>query len=515
MLIFFHSTYHDLHQILAGDLEGHSPEEVAKYVRQRHPRLRNCVDPFGTPSNASRSKVESGSLVLEGGIKTQVPNESREVVWSISRMLGLDEVDAFILWKVFLRNRGLPSDVDTPTDEEILDHFIPFYFEERLSILRCIIPLLRSKNDPQSPIHGLAKDLTKIIPKPRDFASTFAKQYLRRTKQPLPESVMRDPRSAARYAKQSVKEQLVMLEVLFWTVFECALHDGSLTEEIFKVAYDTNLGVIQENASLLLDEEGVQLLKNMEGLWTLILVELLQIDQLLSLTPADSTADSSLLVSFPEYLTRTQDLVLSNVTPRHGCILLAWACVLAHLSDLDVHERPTYEPITSVAYDRFRQLSAYILQPEFRLFQNMQNTLMTSPLFVTAAALASGSPITYPNSVEFRFIYKSVCLTVHVLLETSLFYQVLLWVSHNSCKWSLSPTLRDLLKYGSHFLGLGKTQLPLAYVATIGATIGRYSLPDESSSMLHGRGFLSTSGRSCVSFAPPPAQAPSMQVSLQ
>jgi nuclear pore complex protein Nup188 len=394
---------------LAGDLEGHSREDVAKYVHQRSSRLSNCVDPFGTPSSASRSKVESGTIVVDGGIKTQVPSESREVIWSISRMLGLDEVDAFILWKVFLRNRGLPSDVDTPTDEEILDHFIPFYFEERLSILRCIIPLLRANNDIEAPIHDLAKEIfTKIIPKPRDFVSKFAKQYLRRTKQALPESVMRDPRSASRYAKQSVKEQLVMLEVLFWTVTECSLHDGSLTEEIFKVGYEANLGVIQENANLLLDEEGVQLLKDMEGLWTLILVELLQIDQLLSLDPIESTADSSLLVSFPEYLTRTQDIIFSNVTPRHGCILLAWACVLAQLSDLDINERPTFEPITSVAYDRFRQISAHILQPDFMLFRNMRTTLTTSSLFVTAAALATGSPITYPNSVDFRFIYKCV-----------------------------------------------------------------------------------------------------------
>lgn len=442
---------------MAGDLEGHSLEEVAKYVRQRHSKLSNCVDPFGTPSSASRSKVESGSIVLENGVETQVPSESREVVWSISRMLGLDEVDAFILWKIFLRNRGLPSDVDTPTDEEILDHFIPFYFEERLSILRCIIPLLRAHNDPHSVIYNIAKDnFSRIIPKPRDFVSTFAKQYLRRTKQPLPESVLRDPRSASRYAKQSVKEQLVMLEVLFWAVSECALHDGSLTEEIFKVGYDTNLGVIQENANLLLDEEGVQLLKDMEGLWTLTLVELLQIDQLLSRDPVETTADSSLLISFPEYLTRTQDLILSSVTPRHGCVLLAWACVLAHLSDLDVHERPTYMPITSVAYDRFRQISAHILQPEFGLFQNMQNTLLTSPLFVTAAALETGSPLTYPNSIDFRFIYKSVWFACIMNSETSSFPLALIMGLTQLVQVEFIPDFNGLVEVWISLFGTGE-----------------------------------------------------------
>lgn len=407
--LHFFRTYQTLHQILAGDFEGHSLDEVAKYVRQRNSRLKDCVDPFGTPSPASRSKVDSGSITLESGVKVQVPAESREVVWSISRILGLDEIDAFVLWKTFLRNRGLPSTVDTPTDEEILDHFIPFYFEERLSILRCIIPLLRAHDDPQSSIYELSKDnLTRIMPKPRQFALTFTTQYLRRTKQSLPESIMRDPRTASRYAKQSVKEQLVMLEVLFWIVSEFNLHDGPFSQEVFKAGYETDLGTHQENSSLLLDQEGVQLLRDMENLWTLVLVELLQVDHLLTRDPTETTADTTLIIASPEHLMSIQDLVHSSATPRYGCILLAWACVLAHLADFDPKERRDYENISPAAQERFRQISTYILQPDFNFFQHINATLTTSPLFVTSAALSTGSPITYPNTAEFRFIYKSV-----------------------------------------------------------------------------------------------------------
>ena len=86
-----------LSQILTGDFEGHSFEEVGEYMGQCSSRLCNCIDAFQAPSCASRSKVKSGAIVLEGGLKVQVPVESREVVWSISHMLGLDEVDTFIL----------------------------------------------------------------------------------------------------------------------------------------------------------------------------------------------------------------------------------------------------------------------------------------------------------------------------------------------------------------------------------------------------------------------------------
>jgi len=329
-------------------------------------------------------------------------------------MLGLDEVDTFVLWKTFLRNRGLPSTIETPTDEDIVAHFTPFYFEERLSLLRCMMALLQAREDTENPIHSVAKDnLERIMPKPRDFASSILKQYQRRTKQPLPDPIMRDPRNASRYAKQSVREQAAMLELLFWTLSECGLHDGSLTEESYKIAYETSLGSLQQNGSLLLDEEGVQILRDMENMWTLILVELLQIDQLLLRGCSETTADATLLVSFPEYVTRIQDIILSDVSSRHGCVLLAWSCLLAHLSDLDIATHPAFEPIVSGAAERFRQISAYILQPEFGLFQTMQSVLTTSPLFVTSAAISTGSPITYPNSAVYRFVYKSMSIFLY------------------------------------------------------------------------------------------------------
>ncbi|KIJ57226.1 hypothetical protein M422DRAFT_219126 [Sphaerobolus stellatus SS14] len=411
--------FHTLHQILAGDLEGHKLEDIATYVKLRINNLGSCVDPYGPSSAASRKKVESGTITLDGGATVSVPKESRDAVWAISRMLHLDEVDAFILWKTFLRNRGLPSTIDTPTDEDILAHFIPFYFEERLSLLRCMMALLQAKDDLDNDIHSVAKEnIDKIISKPRDFASSIGKQYLRRSKQPLPEAIMKDPRNASRYAKQSVREQAIMLELLFWTLSECGLHDGSLTEEIYKIAYESNLGADQQNGSLLLDEEGVQIVRDMETLWTLVLVELLQIDQLLVKDNAETTKDSTLLVAFPEYITKTQDLIFTNATSRHGCVLLAWACLLAHLSDMDPAENSAYEAIIATAGERFRQISTHILQPEFRLFQNMQSTLTSSSLFVTSAAISSGSPITYPNSGAYRFVYKTLLMGLSQLVQT-------------------------------------------------------------------------------------------------
>lgn len=161
------------------------------------------------------------------------------------------------------------------------------------------------------------------MPKPRVLAADLAKQFLLKTTEALPQNIKENPRSTPKYIKRNVRQQFVLLEVLYWTLLEHTLFDGSLTEEIYSIAYKSDLGNAQLHSNMLLDEESVQLLKDMEALWSMILVELVQTQQLLIRSPEDTTSDSSLLVSLPEHLTRTLNIVYWNVTPRYGCILLA------------------------------------------------------------------------------------------------------------------------------------------------------------------------------------------------
>lgn len=405
LFLLFRRTYTVLYQILAGDIEGHQPEDVARYVKARQSKFTNCMNPFGRANKESRAKVESGLLAVDGNVKVQVPAEVCPIIWKISNALDVDEQETFILWKSFLRNRGLVS-ADLPSDEEIVVHFSDYYYEEKLSVLRCIIPLLRSKSDPTAPFHAIAKQTLSEMPKPRVLATDLAKQFLLKTTEALPQNIKENPRNTPKYIKRNVRQQFVLLEVLYWTLLEYTLFDGSLTEEIYSIAYKSDLGNAQLHSNMLLDEESLQLLKDMETLWAMILVELVQTPQLLIRSPEDTTSDSALLVSLPEYLTSTLNIVYSNVTPRYGCILLAWSAVLFHLSQVDISERPAYEEISSQASEKHHQLLAYILQLEFNLFRNMRTTLLTSPLFVPSAVLTLNSPVTKSNAVDFRFTYK-------------------------------------------------------------------------------------------------------------
>jgi nuclear pore complex protein Nup188 len=103
-------------------------------------------------------------------------------------------------------------------------------------------------------------------------------EYLRKTKEKLPEKLNEDPKAATLWVKQTLKEQLVLLEVLFWTMWGYVPCSGPLLESIFSAAYNSDLGSSQTNYTLLLDEESVQLTQDCVAIWILITVEVLELE---------------------------------------------------------------------------------------------------------------------------------------------------------------------------------------------------------------------------------------------
>ncbi|KAF5382514.1 hypothetical protein D9615_003085 [Tricholomella constricta] len=90
---------------------------------------------------------------------------------------------------------------------------IPF----RLSCAHTTIPRLDNSTDP---IYTIAtKFLPKLIPNGPAFAQSLLEEYVRKAVEELPDSMSSQPKIALRWAKQNVREQLVILEVLFWTMW--------------------------------------------------------------------------------------------------------------------------------------------------------------------------------------------------------------------------------------------------------------------------------------------------------
>ncbi|KAI0650892.1 nucleoporin subcomplex protein binding to Pom34-domain-containing protein [Trametes meyenii] len=435
-------TYQALHQNLSGHLEGTTLEQLADIIKPRVEQLRNIAEPFGRPSDASKKRVDSGSVTLADGVVLRVEDADKEVVFTISKKLDIDQVQALVLLRSFLYNEGLPEGVNTDSAsmaDELVAAITPFYYSERLYVLRTLTPLFRADQNSSDVVHEVASEfLPKIIPDGGAFADTIIAEYLRKTYASIPESTQTDPRQAAGWAKQNAKEQLVMLEVLFWTMWSYASCTGPLVARIYEAAYETHLGSRQQNSTFLLDEESTQVLQDCAALWILISVEVLELERAGGhggIEISTSPADKDIYWASPDSLKKIHHTVISQGNSNFACTYVAWTFVLSRISQtaLELKEIPnSYKgffdsliPQDDGGYAKdgiraFELMGKVGLNPEAGLFRLMLTLLTTSPLFVTSVAWRAGSSVTDPNAVAYRSVLKGLLIAVVELVPVEL-----------------------------------------------------------------------------------------------
>ena len=392
-------------------------------------QFSNVSKPFGKPNDASKKKIDSGLVKLRDGVTIRVEDADKEFVFAISKRFDIDEVEALVLLRSFLYNEGLPDNTadagSTTIVEELLDAITPFFYSERLYALRVLIPLFRANAGGAEPVSDVAANvLPEIIPNGKTFATGLITEYVHKIRASLPPFLDSDSKKAVQWAKQNVKEQLVILEVLFWTMWDYASCDGPLVARIYEVAYETNLGSAQENSTLLLDDEGSQLQQDSAALWILITIEVLELERVAEPAGIEVSVDpedKDIYWSSPESLHKIHDIVTSHPDGQFACQYFAWAFVLSRLVEVctSLKELPTpyshfFETIVPPldrSYSRERDpahvlMSRAALSPEAGLFHLMLTLLTNSPVFVTSIAWRTGSSITDPNAVAYRSVLK-------------------------------------------------------------------------------------------------------------
>ncbi|KAJ6601217.1 nucleoporin subcomplex protein binding to Pom34-domain-containing protein [Mycena vulgaris] len=429
-------SYSQLHAILSGQQEGTTVDQIIEHVTPRLDQLRNISQPFGKPSDASRKKIDGGAAVLNDGVTLRIDDADKEYVLAVSAKFQIDQVQALILLRSFLYNKGLPSTVGANEDGSLVDELVaaitPFYFSERLSVLRVLLPLFRAKADPDDPLCEFASTfLPTLLPDGPKFAELLVAEYKRKTQVRVPETMNNNPREAAREAKQNSTEQLVLLEVLFATMWDYVKCDGPIVTKIFEAAYETKLGSVQANASLLLDDEALQLGQDAAAMWTLIMLEVLELETLADpsgvIELSANPSDEDVYTSSPNTLQRLHELVTTNDDGQYACVYIAWAFVLSRLAaavgeleEIPDAYRPFFEsilPHLSRAYSKDREPAHVImartcLAPNVGLFGTMLNLLTNTPLFVASVAWKRASPVTDPNATAYRSVLKGLLIAI-------------------------------------------------------------------------------------------------------
>lgn len=431
------SSYAQLHQILRGGTEGVGAEVLKEYLESRIESLKSISSPFGKPSDASRKKVQSGSVQLPDGVRVKVEEPDKEFVLAISNKYQIDEVHALVLFRSFLYSNGLPMSADKPAAalvEELVTIIAPYYHSERLWALLVLGPLLRAFDDPTDPLCEVAAEfLPKVHPDPSKFALDLVKEYTLKTKTDLPLNLRSAPKDALEWTKQNLKEQLALLQLLFWTLWSYTTCSASVVLGVMEAAYHTSLGTAQRNTSLMLDDESSQLQQDCAAFWILITLEVLELETIGSLsfefTPEGEPEDKGLYISSPNALLEIHDIINSDTNSQFAATYLAWAHVLSSIDKkAKTMDLTTVMPEYRKVFDMITPTSSYTKNPEpvylemtkacvspqAGLFTLLRDLLTKSPVFVVSVAWKTGSSVIDPNAVAYRSTLKGAsALLIH------------------------------------------------------------------------------------------------------
>ncbi|KAI0265861.1 hypothetical protein BC834DRAFT_955087 [Gloeopeniophorella convolvens] len=437
-------TYQQLQLLLSGYDAGATPEQTQEMLEARIDTLKDFRKPFGKPNADSRKRVDSGSVTLRDGILVRVEPADKDYIFAISTRFNIDEVEALVLFRSFLYNEGnILQDVDSKNDDalvqQVVDAFSPFYHSERRCLARLLVPIFRAQEHESSFFNEQATTiLPQIIPDGPAFVQDVLADYQDKTRAPVDEASSNDPRLASRWAKENLRDQLVLLEVLFWAMWSFVPRQGPIVVKLYETAYETNLGSVQRNGTLLLDQEGGRLQQDCAAVWLLLMIEVLELETFSDNGNPDVTGAPStegMYTAHPDSLKRIHQLVTSHGDSNFAPVYLAWTLIVARLEaavvgldecppayrsfldSLDVHSGRPYsrnrEPIHTLMLQRS-------LDPSVGLFGLLRSLLTSMPLFVTSIAWKTDSSISEPNAVAYRSVIKGLLIALSELVPVEL-----------------------------------------------------------------------------------------------
>ncbi|KAJ1308684.1 hypothetical protein OPQ81_004375 [Rhizoctonia solani] len=409
-------SYRELHEsLLASD----GLKNIHGILKDRLTQLRKWANPFGKPSSESKKALESGEVKFIDGSKTRVSDEEKEEALKISARFELDEIEALLLLRSCFAHAD-PSSLDPDAnghsayESELQGALETYYFEQRHHLLRVFLSLLAASVDPDHPFHTPAVEISQsLMPDYGSFSLDLLTEIDRRARQPLPSSVISQPLAASRWARQSIREQLCLLEILYAVLWEINPCPSTLVLRVFEVLFASDFGQTQVNANHLMDEEGSQLLADLECFWVLIVLQTIALDDVIG----RATMKESLLED-PKTLISLHNLIISSfrTKPRYSPLIMAWGIVLFHFTNADTPE-PKSGPLATFfetivppapAAPLYQQCAEIALGEESGLFSYLLQ-LLNSPALNSSASSRNASAVTTPNSFPYR-------LAVHYLV---------------------------------------------------------------------------------------------------
>lgn len=313
------------------------------------------LDAFATPSPQARTKVKGDSPVTVDDRTIQLDKSERELICKLSDHWQLNEVQCASIWDSFkeLNKRlgnNVAQNIETFLDSsETIFHITEYYYNERLAFINSISCLIRLANEDGHPLRGLAQETVTTLAKDtidnKPFAIRLFEQFgdLRHKQSPAWCREIR--KSASWWAKQSLKEQRAMLEVIFLS-YHYSVCEPERIPYIINDFKESDFGRKQAT-SYLFDAEADHLLSSVVHLCLLISIEMLDPASISALQALPTTPSEKNLVNSPaNVLAINAVCAFMGTNQHHSIFLLAWSTFLTQLSYLlEDNCPPAYLPV--------------------------------------------------------------------------------------------------------------------------------------------------------------------------
>ncbi|KAJ9475859.1 hypothetical protein PHBOTO_005923 [Pseudozyma hubeiensis] len=460
-------SYQDIFEHLELARHQRDANHIRSLLEKRRDQLRSCLQPFPTPAgphfgSSNNDATPPATLKLSDGSTHTLTEQTRQLCKAIVAQYRVSHQDAFVLLQTFLasdhrhaegvhdvvrshlqlapptlvksrasRSKPAQSKHTTTSDSDLLDAFNIFYFEERMYLLRTISSLIRITEDPNHEYFHLANSVLDLFAD-EPFALECTRHFSTLVDLSLPESIRQQPRYSSLWAKQILREQFGLLEIVFLLFYGRLPPSPSSLLALLRVVHHTEVGRRQANSGFF-DNEATETLECVSHLLVLIAVELLSLEEVMDGIDLEEVSDSHIFRN-PQGLEEALDL-LSNTSadPLQAPILLAWALVLHRLEDalaahFDASELDASHSVSASTSQLanviktddggpplWRRLAQAAFVPELRLFDTLMS-LLASPL-LTSSNGASTPAVAGPSALAYRAVFKGLLLSITELVK--------------------------------------------------------------------------------------------------
>ncbi|KAL6470727.1 hypothetical protein MHYP_G00218460 [Metynnis hypsauchen] len=312
----------ELWTILLGRSALREPAQIEAELDRNGERLLQGLSYYKPPSSSAADKLKANKDVAQ---------PLKDFGLRISKLLGLDEQQSVQILQCYLQDdyRGTRNTLKTVLQDErqsqaLLLKIADYYYEERVCLLRCVLLLLTYFQDERHPYR--AEYATCVSKLEKDLVNNYQQQFeaLFTAEAPTWETHgnLMTERQASRWFTQCLREQALLLEVLFlyYAYFEMPPSDLLTFTRLFK---EQGFGQRQTNRHLV--DKSMDALVDRIGYFScLILVEGMDIDFLHKCALEDRTEQHQ-LSNTPDINKEMDQMLLTfGDISHHGPVLLAW-----------------------------------------------------------------------------------------------------------------------------------------------------------------------------------------------